>query len=560
MPSLDFHLGLYLCQLTETVLVVDREGGSLTRIWCGLELHFTEKLQKDLQVYTPSGRIGSALVTSGPLVEAIAGWDITSCEATQPSDRRQILNYLANPKGEKDGLIRDEVGNLVLKNGWMKQLEDDSKHESKKRSTGDAEFLHEAELFRKHAETFLKLNQMVQSKVKAAACALDTDTKGCTIDPVDQRGVLLGHLRCFFKNLKLDICEHTRLNYDTVSTRDVVRQILEKHYKFVSYAETTNAGPVCPKYMIEHLWDGRFSDLVAGVEWFAEARQLSDLSPIWLDLVAFRHGIAGELFIGSDQDNPLRKLNQFTDGRAFLWPGHGVDINRAWFMHALHVTRQSAKLIDFVTSMGAVACTVAFPDGSWAFGNFDITIAQQLMELDASSSKATQKTDMDLIFDVLRSAKGGFKRFHQRLHRIAAGPVLREAAANGDPKDLARILRICTSSGLVINSSSLGGSLGEMATHVAAAAGHVEVLEALLNLSADPNTQDQINETPLHYAAFAGQLDCVKLLLSRSANVYAESAFGETPLDVARDNVAEFCGVETKSICTLLEIWQEPAL
>ena len=35
--------------------------------------------------------------------------------------------------------------------------------------------------------------------------------------------------------------------------------------------------------------------------------------------------------------------------------------------------------------------------------------------------------------------------------------------------------------------------------------------EALLNLSADPNTQDQINETPLHYAAFAGQLDCVKL-------------------------------------------------
>ena len=41
---------------------------------------------------------------------------------------------------------------------------------------------------------------------------------------------------------------------------------------------------------------------------------------------------------------------------------------------------------------------------------------------------------MDLICDVLRSAKGGFMRFHQRLHRIAAGPVLREAAAHGDPK------------------------------------------------------------------------------------------------------------------------------
>ena len=31
---------------------------------------------------------------------------------------------------------------------------------------------------------------------------------------------------------------------------------------------------------------------------------------------------------------------------------------------------------------------MAFPDGSWTFGNFDVTIAQQLMELDARSSKA----------------------------------------------------------------------------------------------------------------------------------------------------------------------------
>lgn len=40
----------------------------------------------------------------------------------------------------------------------------------------------------------------------------------------------------------------------------------------------------------------RFSELVAGIEWFAEARQLSDTSTIWLDLAAYRHGIAGEMF------------------------------------------------------------------------------------------------------------------------------------------------------------------------------------------------------------------------------------------------------------------------
>ena len=171
-------------------------------------------------------------------------------------------------------------------------------------------------------------------------------------------------------------------------------------------------------------------------------------------------------------------------------------------------------------------------------------------------ARLTVGETLDYIIGVLSSAKGGFNRFHQRLRRIAAGPVLRDAAARGGPEDLAQIQQVCASSGLVINSSSLGGSLGEMATHVAAAGGHVEILEALLNLAADPNAEDHINETPLHYAAFSGHLDCVKLLLSRSANICAESAFGETPLDVAADNVAEFSGVETGRICTLLEIWE----
>lgn len=317
-----------------------------------------------------------------------------------------------------------------------------------------------------------------------------------------------------------------------------------------------NEGPTCAKYVIEHLWDGRFVDLARGVEWFAEARQLSDFSILWLDLCAYRHTVAGEMF-QPDQAGALSRLNGETDGRAFIWPGHGVDINRAWFMHGLHVARQSAKLIDFVSATGAVACSCAFPDGSWALGHFDTSIALQLMELDASQSKATQPRERELIFNVFRSAKGGFERFHRRLQRIAAGPVIRSAAAQGGKEDVAQILQVCTSSGLVINSRSLGGHLGETAAHVAAAAGNLAALEALLNLSADPNAQDHINETPLHYAAFSGHLDCVKLLLSRNANAFAESAFGETPLDLAVDNVAEFCGVDTRRICTLLEVWED---
>ena len=38
-------------------------------------------------------------------VEAIGNWDVMRCEASQPSDRRQILNYLANPAGA-EGPVR----------------------------------------------------------------------------------------------------------------------------------------------------------------------------------------------------------------------------------------------------------------------------------------------------------------------------------------------------------------------------------------------------------------------------------------------------------------------
>ena len=217
-----------------------------------------------LQVYTPSGRIGSRRVTSGPLVEAIAGWDVTSCEATQPSDRRQILNYLVNPTGEKNGLLKDEYGQLILEQGWKKLLEDNSKDSTQKRRSGEAEYRHEAELFRDHAEAFSRLNRMVRDKVKEAVSVMEISKTGCRIHPIEQRGVLFGNVREFLKKVKLEICAH--FDYHTVTTREVVAQILQPRYKQISYSEIANEGPIFPTYVIEHLWDGRLGRLTL---WFA---------------------------------------------------------------------------------------------------------------------------------------------------------------------------------------------------------------------------------------------------------------------------------------------------
>jgi len=73
-----------------TVLIVDRYQGSLARTWCGLELHYTLQQAKDLELYTPSGLVGSARASSGPLIEAVKRWDIRCIEATEESFRRQI--------------------------------------------------------------------------------------------------------------------------------------------------------------------------------------------------------------------------------------------------------------------------------------------------------------------------------------------------------------------------------------------------------------------------------------------------------------------------------------
>lgn len=86
-----------------TVLIVDYQAGSLTRTWCGLEVHYTTQRpardsyvclflfsfdvlalfefrnEIDFMLYTSAGRVGSAFVSGGPLVEAVKNWDIRRC-------------------------------------------------------------------------------------------------------------------------------------------------------------------------------------------------------------------------------------------------------------------------------------------------------------------------------------------------------------------------------------------------------------------------------------------------------------------------------------------------
>ena len=148
---------------------------------------------------------------------------------------------------------------------------------------------------------------------------------------------------------------------------------------------------------------------------------------------------------------------------------------------------------------------------------------------------------------------GGHQRFDQRLSRVAAGPVLRNAVITDDTE----FIQLVTSRrGFLPNSQSLRGSSGETAAHIAAAIGNTEALKLLLEAGLDPNAEDHCGETPLHYAALTGHNACAKMLLQYGANASAESNYAETALCVARQNIAVFLGVDASSVVDLLAAWE----
>ena len=71
----------------------------------------------------------------------------------------------------------------------------------------------------------------------------------------------------------------------------------------------------------------------------------------------------------------------------------------------------------------------------------------------------------------------------------------------------------------------------------AAAGGHADAAAALLEVKADVNSKNWINQTPLHYSAIGGFKDVADLLIAHGAYVNARDKNGHTPLYEAMSQV-----------------------
>ncbi|CAM4594097.1 unnamed protein product [Lepidochelys olivacea] len=103
-----------------------------------------------------------------------------------------------------------------------------------------------------------------------------------------------------------------------------------------------------------------------------------------------------------------------------------------------------------------------------------------------------------------------------------------DAAAKGDLSDLAKVLKE--------NDINAVNASNKTLLHIAAANGHVAIIEYLINKGAKLDVKDKKGRTPLHRAIEKCQDDAVKVLLQADAYIYSLDKEAKTPLHLAAQN------------------------
>ena len=135
--------------------------------------------------------------------------------------------------------------------------------------------------------------------------------------------------------------------------------------------------------------------------------------------------------------------------------------------------------------------------------------------------EAAQAGDVDAVRSILAQDP-----YHVGRRQDGKLTPLHRAAAEGHGEIVEMLLQAAAAP----NARDYGGSTP---LHAAARGGHTDSVRALLAHDARPSLINEVGDTPLHEAARAGHLEIARLLLAHGADPNAKSQCGGTPLHAA---------------------------
>ncbi|XP_072368968.1 CARD- and ANK-domain containing inflammasome adapter protein [Scyliorhinus torazame] len=211
---------------------------------------------------------------------------------------------------------------------------------------------------------------------------------------------------------------------------------------------------------------------------------------------------------------------------------------------------KNSRVLDMLVSCGERACRLFFypclkyvepalynhirsyvSSVSGGFGKAKRQLVGYLLEKDKDEiPRDSRKASEEFIQDITPK-----KNPHQLLKGAARSQPnqveiteLYQAAALGDLASLDR----------AFGNSDVNGTnaSNETLLHIAAAHGHVAIIEYLLNKGAKVEVRDNRQQSPLHRAAVEGHLAAAKMLLQAGAHIYALDKESRSPLHLAAAN------------------------
>ena len=544
-----------------TVLIVDRDAGSLARSWCCLELHCTILREKELLLYTSQGMVGSADVSSGPVVDAISQWDVRKSQAAEHAYKRQILNFIAEVP-EKSGLMTTDGtlrGDLVLVDG-RPQLD-------------PSQVVTEQQLVCQYSDAMEALNMDIRVSVLRSIGPCKR-TAGCRIPTRRHRGITLGQLRRFARKAKLAMAkELPEVEWGEIHVSAVLERFIKKVTlkQQCSYVELVAHGPQIPSIYVDFHYSMAFADIMSSIEWFAEAMMLRDCVVLFFSPLGINHHAAeedirqlvcdGQKLQVDTAQSECHSLLMTTGARCTTKTEAGISkapfsISVAWRLYTLECSARLGQDVYIACNSGVMACTKPFPSGHSKFGSMDTQITGAMFQVDVESAECNSDVCRQAIIAFINDGCG-LKRLQRRLQRWAGNHlVLCASSCRQSLKGRSFLDEFCSVPGFSIHSELARGNLGQTCLHAAVSADSILVAEKLLAHGFPPNATDVMQETPLHYAALAGNTGMVKWLLSARADPQMESKYGETPLDIAKQNVAAFLGKDSTACAAALIEWE----